>query len=93
MDSSRAFFQIKYGEKLGDRLTLRFPRQNSKIVERLSAKGVIDIPNNITIGYYLQLDDPEGAWCFMPVNTTTAKNLLTVPMVQKRIANDILNRI
>ncbi|KKM65912.1 hypothetical protein LCGC14_1486540, partial [marine sediment metagenome] len=69
MDSSRAFFQIKYGERLGDRLVLRFPGKNPKIAKILSSKGVIPSPSNITIGYYLQLEDPDGAWCFMPVNT------------------------
>ena len=91
MDSSRAFFQIKYGERLGDRLVLRFPGKNPKIAKILSSKGVIPSPSNITIGYYLQLEDPDGAWCFMPVNTVPAKAVLTVVMVQNRIANDLLS--
>ena len=93
MDSSRAFFEIKRGERLGDRLILRFPGKNLKVAKILSSKGVAPPPSNITIGYYLQLEDPDGAWCFMPVNTATAKAVLTVTMVQNRIANDLLNRM
>ncbi len=93
MDRSRAFFQIKYGEKLGDRLILRFPDKNLKIAKALSSHEVNDVPNQITVGYYLQLEDPEGAWSFMPVNTTAAKAVLTVAMVQNRIATDLLSRM
>ncbi len=93
MDTSRPFFQIRYGEKLGDRLVLRFPGKNPKIARMLSSKGVASPPSNITIGYYLQLEDPDGAWCFMPVNTVAAKAVLAVTMVQNRIANDLLSRM
>jgi len=93
MDKSRSFFQVKHGEKLGDRLVLRFPTQNPQIVKRLSDSGITSIPNNMTIGYYLQLEDPDGAWCFMPINTAAAKILLTLTMVQNRIANDLLSRM
>ncbi len=93
MDSSRPFFQIKHGERLGDRLILRFPGKNPNILKMLSSKGVSPPPSNITIGYYLQLEDPDGAWCFMPVNTVAAMTVLTVTMVQNRIMNDLLNRM
>ena len=91
MDKSRAFFSIKRGERRGDRLTLRFPGKNLKIAEKLRSKGITHIPSQITIGYYRQPDDPEGAWKFIPIETVSAATLLTVVMVQRRIAKDLLN--
>ena len=101
MDSSRAFFVVKQGERLGDRLVLRFPATDEEIVERLSNNGITDIPSNITIGYYrqlpdleyLQLAEPIGAWCFMPVNTPSAMSLLDCPIILDRIGYDLLNRL
>lgn len=93
MDKSRAFFQVKHGQTLGDRLILRFPGTNARITKALQKAGVLHIPNQITVGYYLQLDEPDGAWAFMPVNTPATKAVLGERMVQNRIAEDLVSRM
>lgn len=95
MDTSRPFFQVRQGERFGDRLLWRFPFRSTEIRRRmlpvLRALGPSE-PSQITIGYYFQLDDPDGAWAFMPLNTPLAVAALGIEMVQRRICTDLADR-
>jgi hypothetical protein len=91
-----ASFSIKYGLTLGDRLILQHIKAGSWIDEELRRGGLQgELPRNITIGYYRQLenDHPRGASCFMPINTPMARAALTMGVVQKRIGRDLLARL
>lgn len=96
VDTSRPFFQVRPGESLGDRLIWRFPLRSAEIRRQLmpivAASGKPE-PKQITIGYYMQLDDPDGAWAFMPVNSPLAISALGIESVQRRICEDLQERV
>ncbi len=90
--SKGTYFSIKYKQSLGDRLVLCNPAQSRWVAGALFKEGIENIPGQITVGYYRELEHPDGAWCFMPVATAEAKAALTIPMVQARIAKDLITR-
>lgn len=89
----QAHFSIKYGQALGERLVLQHVPNSPLLVQTLREHNISHTPGSITIGYYRQLKAPEGAWCFMPVDTDEALAMLTTRMVQTRIAKDLIRRI
>lgn len=94
MDPTRHQFQVRPAD-LGDRLIWRFPLATPEGREALRAviAATGKDPQTVTVGYYLDLDDPEGAPVFMPVNSPQAKAALTVAAVQRRIASDLIERL
>jgi len=86
-----SYFMVRRGQRLGDRLILRFPQLHFEVQQAL--RGQNNIPNSITVGYYGQLEEPDGAWYFMPVHTVFAHAALGTRFVQERIARDLQIRM
>lgn len=108
MHPSRCQFQVRTARErdIGDKLVWRFPLASPEgraalepalAEERRAAleagEPVPRDPESITVGYYIHLDDPGGAWAFMPVNTARALAVLRLPTVLRRIADDLVARI
>lgn len=87
--SKSSHFSIKYDQALGDRLTILGVRLNTALVDMLALAGINHIPSTMTVGYYRRLDEPPGAWCFMPVNTDEAVAVLPSLWVMDRVAYDL----
>jgi hypothetical protein len=109
MDPTRQQFQVrpaKSARDIGDRLIWRFPLATEEgraalapvlAAERDQARAAGEQPpkdpETITIGYYLQLDNPDGMWAFAPVATARARASLAVAAVQRRICADLVARL
>lgn len=98
-------FLVRVGDS-GDRLIWRFPFQSPETRQALApvwqaeqaksrAEGTPPPPEpqSITVGYYIQLNDPVGAWAFMPSQTPYTLVVLEMPIVQRRIARDLISRL
>ena len=93
MDKSRPMFQVR-PQTLGERLTWRYPGRQPAIRRALiEATGLAEIPQSITLGYYRRLDQPAGAWCFMPRTDPLVCAALEIDMVRARICEDLAIRI
>ena len=105
MSDKRMCFLVRVGDS-GDRLIWRFPFQSPETRQALTpvwqaeqAKALAEgtplppEPQSITVGYYIQLDDPPGAWAFMPSKTPYTPVVLETPVVQRRIARDLISRL
>lgn len=88
-------FQVRIQEQ-GSRLVWRFPSTTSEGRQGLTPVAAalgVEIPKTITVGYYIQIDDPPDAWVFMPTATPWALAALGVPSVQRRIMRDLVERV
>lgn len=83
-------FRVRQNQELGDKLVWCFPLASQ--AGRDALKG-LTVTDSVTVGYYLQMEDPVDAWVFMPVNTEAAKRALSVRSVQSRISRDLLQRL
>lgn len=105
MSDKRMCFLVRVGDS-GDRLIWRFPFHSPETRQALTprwkaeqakalAQGAPPLvePQSITVGYYIQLDDPPGAWAFMPSLTPYTPVVLEMPVVQRRIARDLIIRL
>lgn len=96
-DTSRPFFQLRPGRRLGDRLVWRFPFRSREIARQLMpvvrALRIIEPPKQITLGYYRRLDDPPGAVAFMPATSPLAIATLGIETVQRRICEDLAREV
>jgi hypothetical protein len=93
MDKSRTQFHVRRGETLGDKLVWRYPGRSGELARQLAVAGIDPIPEQITVGYYRVLDEPDGAWCFMPVNSSAALAALDIDLVRDRICEDLAIRL
>ena len=97
---------IRPGQDPGDRLVWRYPvaHPDGKIalapvqaeaVRKALADGQQPPrePAMITVGYYIEMEDPDWGIAFMPVTTPWAIAALSVATVQRRIADDLITRI
>ena len=89
-DRDRQQFQVRPGQSLGDRLIWRYPLASA---EGRTALAGLEPRESVTVGYYRQLTEPAGAWAFMPVTTDYAARSLAVYAVQRRICDDLAERI
>jgi len=89
--SSRPYFELRRGERHGDRLVWRRPFNDPKVRRQLEPVGGESLPrpNQITIGYYYPVEAPVGSWAFAPLNQPWSIAALQVPMVQRRICADL----
>jgi len=82
---------LRRGERHGDRLVWLDPFSDPKVRRQLEPVGHEGLarPNQITIGYYRQSPDQPDTWAFAPLNQPWSIAALQVPMVQRRICQDL----
>jgi hypothetical protein len=81
----------------GDRMILRHATGSAalrkKLSEFLRAHEVDDVPKSITVGYFIELDEPDCAPAFMPAASAYAAAALELELVQRRLASELGKRI
>lgn len=87
---TRLQFNVRRGQRLGEKLILRYPNQTAAVAQQIKhASGSSELPNQITIGYYFQRPE-TGAWAFAPAGTELSVGALNVDAVRDRICDDLM---
>lgn len=86
VDDTRSFFNLR-PDRRGKKLVMRQPMRHPEARRILARLGLS--PSSVTLGYFVQVADPPGAWAYMPVNTDQALALMDLPSVRDRIIEDM----